>query len=174
MSWLTKMKKSKNTKTISNEEDLKDVEPYFTEEELGNIDKDGNYKFKIGDLVKLNDGTVGKIEDIVNGSPPYKIKTDDIKTTGYYHGIDFKLYERKCEVDEMIVDVVCGGYHTVVDTNLYDFLRNFKSNDGNFFIIGKGNILNPCEGFETVVLPVSQCMIYEMKREDLNKANTNK
>lgn len=170
MSWLTKMKKSKNTKTISNEEDLKDVEPYFTEEELGNIDKDGNYKFKIGDLVKLNDGTVGKIEDIVNGSPPYKIKTDDIKTTGYYHGIDFKLYKQKCEQDKMVVDVVCGGYHTVVDTNLYDFLSNFKSNDGNFFIIGKGNILNPCEGFETVTLPVSQCMIYEMKREDLNKA----
>lgn len=134
-------------------------------------------RFKIGDLVKLNDGTVGKIEDIVNGSTPYKIKTDDIKTTGYYHGIDFKLYKQKCEQDKMVVDVVCCGYHTVVDTNLYDFLRNFKSNDGNFFIIDKGNILNPCEGFETVTLPVSQCMIYEMKREDLdklNKANTNK
>lgn len=174
MSWLTKMKKSKNTKTISSEETLKDVKSCFTDEELENIDKDGNYKFEIGDLVKLNDGTVGKIEDIVIGSPPYKIKTDDIKTTGYYHGIDFKVYKRKCEVDKMIVDVVCCGYHTVVDASLDNFLRSFKTEDGNFFVIGKGNILNPCEGFETVVLPVSQCMIYEMKREDLNKANTNK
>ena len=46
MSWLTKMKKSKNTKTISSEETLKDVKSCFTDEELGNIDKDGNYKFK--------------------------------------------------------------------------------------------------------------------------------
>ena len=83
----------------------------------------------------------------------------------------FELYKRKCEVDKMVIDVVCGGYHTVVDTNLYDFLRNFKSNDGNFFVIGEGNILNKCEGFECVALPVSQCMIYEMKREDLNKSS---
>ena len=80
----------------------------------------------------------------------------------------------KNKIVDMVIDVVCGGYHTVVDTSLDNFLRNFKSNDGNFFVIGKGNILNPCDGFETVTLPVSQCMIYEMKREDLNKANTNK
>lgn len=75
---------------------------------------------------------------------------------------------------DMVIDVVCCGYHTVVDTSLDNFLRNFKTDDGDFFVIDKSNILNSCEGFETVVLPVSQCMIYEMKREDLNKANTNK
>ena len=121
MSWLTEMKKNKNIKTISNEEALKDVEPYFTEDELE------------------------------------KIRKDDVMMYNNY-----------------VVDIVCCGYHTVVDASLDNFLRSFKTDDGNFFVIGKGNILNPCDGFETVTLPVSQCMIYEMKREDLNKANTNK
>ena len=80
----------------------------------------------------------------------------------------------KNKTEDIVIDVVCCGYHTVVDTSLDNFLRNFKTDDGDFFVIGEGNILNKCEGFECVALPVSQCMIYEMKREDLNKANTNK